>query len=77
MVLQKENPDVTAAPGARAFEHGGDLPLGAGVKKRPHIVLPCRLVEIGGEQPARFVGEQWIDAGHEFARQMVMNDLIG
>ena len=47
------------------------------MEKRPHVILPRRLVEISGEKPTRFVGQQWVNACREFARQMVVNDLVG
>ena len=46
------------------------------MEKRLHIVLPCRLVEISGEKPTCFVGQQRVDACCEFASQMVVNNLV-
>ena len=42
----------------------------------PHIILPGRLVEIGGQKPARFIGQQRINPRRQFAGEMVVNHLI-
>ncbi len=54
-------------------------------RSRPvrRVVLPIRLVEVGGKEVARFVQEQRIDASHErlavliLAREVPANDVVG
>lgn len=41
------------------------------------ILLPSRLVEIGGKKPAALVGEHRVDPDHVTSLQMVENDFLG
>ena len=52
------------------------MPFTAGVKKRPHVFLPGRLIEISSEKPAGFVCQKWINSSRQFPGEMIMDDLI-
>jgi hypothetical protein len=53
------------------------------LQKGRRVVLPVRLVEVGGEKIAELVQTQWIDASHErlpvliLAREVPANDVVG
>lgn len=53
------------------------------VEERGRVVLPVRLVEVDGEDEARFVEQQRIDAGDEHlplgvdSGKMPANDVVG
>ena len=84
--LGEEHPDVTAIAGARAFERGRHPELAARRKECERIARPAFVVEVDGEEAARLVEQQRIDAGDEvtpavvphaiFAAQMALDHLV-
>src|SRR6516164_8676 len=69
----EENPNVAALPGARPFECCRHIHFPADLKKSERIVFPGFLVEVSCQKPARFVGQQWINA-HGLAAQKMIFD---
>ena len=67
---------MPASSRTRPFKRGGNIPVGAGLKEGPYVVLPGRFVEIGSQKPARFIGQQRINARRQFTSEMVVDYLI-
>ena len=53
----EEEPRVSAAPGSRALERGGQAEAPTALKEGDRIGLPALLVEINGQEEARLVEE--------------------
>src|SRR5579862_6342293 len=75
--MLKEDPNVAAFPGTGTFQSSRDLQLLAGLQERQGVVLPRGLVEIRSEKPARFVGQEWVNANGLFAQEVLLNDGVG
>ena len=58
---REQDPDVRAASGARALHEHRDAHFTGAVTQRADVLAPARAVEVDGDQPARLVGQQWID----------------
>ena len=73
---------MAAVAGSGPFESGGDAFGAARLEKRPCVIRPRLLVEIGGEEPAGLVGKQGINARDEIAgarvaaAQVPFDDLV-
>jgi hypothetical protein len=70
--LLEEDPDVPAPPRPRALESGIEVEPSTRLQKRRRIVLPFRLIEVGGEEVTGLVEKQWIGAGHERLAVLVL-----
>lgn len=64
---------MPAIAGPRAFERGGDIKIAARCHDGEHIIPPCFLVEIHGEEIAGLVREHGIDPGDEFLSGFVFS----
>mgnify|MGYP003339919884 CR=1 FL=1 len=73
---------MPAATRPRSLQRGVELQSPTRLQERRRVVLPVGLVEVGGEEVARFVWEQRVHAGDErlvmlvFAREMPANHVI-
>jgi len=73
---------MAAVPGTRPFGGHRDLQLSTGGKECRGVFRPARAVEVQGEEPAGFVGQQRVDPDHELptvlfvtlSAQMITND---
>ena len=68
--LQEEEPHVRPVPRPRPLDQCGQAKPSRSFSERPHILLPCALVEVYGEEPAGLVREHRVDAHHMLAAQM-------
>ena len=67
---REEEPDVGAVAGARFLHRGGQADAPARLDERAHVVRPGALVEVGREEPAGLVIEEWVHAHHVAAGQV-------
>jgi hypothetical protein len=56
----EEHPHVRALPGARDFQRGGNLSIGAHGVERSSVLLPLRVVEVADQKSAGVVRQHWI-----------------
>src|SRR6056297_940935 len=75
--LGKKDPDVCPITGAGNFQRCRDVKLPAGLHEGLGILLPVSFVKVSREEIAAVIGKQRKDADGLFARQMVVDQLIG
>jgi hypothetical protein len=75
---------MTTASGPRPFEGRADLHVCTRLEERHRIVVPVRLVEIDGKEPAHFILQQWVHTHSDewlpsvvVSREVPANDIIG
>src|SRR5437899_1790797 len=72
----EEEPDVRAVPRSRTLD-GRREPNGArGLDEGRDVVSPRLLVEVGCQEPARVVLEEWIEPDHVTALEVIEDDLV-
>lgn len=69
----KENPDMSAVSGARAFQCGWHVETAARLKECHSVVLPVRAIEISCQEKTGFVLEHRIDAHNKLVTLLVLS----
>jgi hypothetical protein len=69
--FRKEEPYVRAVAGSRPLHQSGYPQSSRGLRESANVVLPRAFVEVGGEKPARPVGEHRINAHHLLAAEVL------
>src|SRR6266567_1214576 len=73
----EEDPNVASLPGTRTLQDSRYTQLPAGFKESLGVILPSLLVEIRREKPARFVGQEGVQAHGFLAQEVVLDDGVG
>ena len=72
----EEKPGMGALAGSGTLHGGRHANRPARLGERQHVVGPGTLVEVGGQEPAGLVREEWVDADDMAPLKVIENDLI-